>query len=319
MIGAHHGRDDLARADGRALRGARRQGRIGRRNRRCRASDARAQRARRPRVAAGARHRRHRRRRRLARSTSRPPRRSSSRAAACRSPSTATAPPRASAAAPTCWKRWASRSNAIPNARRACCARRASPFLFAQRHHPAMRAVGPVRSELGVRTIFNVLGPLDESRRREPAVVGVAEERHLVLLGGGAARARRRGGRGRALGQRARRDRRRGTDVRRAVRCERHAALDASPRRVRRRTHRSRASAAATPPFNAAALTAILAGERSPRADLVALNAALALVVAGAAADIAEGMERARTAIAERCRAGSPRRTARRAFQGGCP
>jgi anthranilate phosphoribosyltransferase len=50
--------------------------------------------------------------------------------------------------------------------------------------------------------------------------------------------------------------------------------------------------------FNADALTAILAGEVSPRADLVALNAALALVVAGAVADINDGMERARAAIA---------------------
>jgi anthranilate phosphoribosyltransferase len=50
--------------------------------------------------------------------------------------------------------------------------------------------------------------------------------------------------------------------------------------------------------LNAAALTAILNGEVSPRADLVALNAALALVVAGAAADIDDGMERARAAIA---------------------
>jgi anthranilate phosphoribosyltransferase len=50
--------------------------------------------------------------------------------------------------------------------------------------------------------------------------------------------------------------------------------------------------------FNAVALTSILAGERSPRADLVALNAALALVVASAAADINDGMNRARAAIA---------------------
>ena len=50
--------------------------------------------------------------------------------------------------------------------------------------------------------------------------------------------------------------------------------------------------------FNAAALIAILEGERSPRADLVVLNAALALVVAGAAEDLHEGMARARAAIA---------------------
>jgi len=50
--------------------------------------------------------------------------------------------------------------------------------------------------------------------------------------------------------------------------------------------------------FNATVLTAILQGERSPRADLVALNAALALVVVDAAEGIEEGMERARAAIA---------------------
>ena len=49
---------------------------------------------------------------------------------------------------------------------------------------------------------------------------------------------------------------------------------------------------------NAAALLAILGGERSPRADLVVLNAALALVVADAATGINDGMGRARAAIA---------------------
>jgi anthranilate phosphoribosyltransferase len=49
--------------------------------------------------------------------------------------------------------------------------------------------------------------------------------------------------------------------------------------------------------FNAGALLAILDGEESPRADLVLLNAALALVVAGEAVDIDDGMERGRTAI----------------------
>ncbi|MBV8748934.1 MAG: anthranilate phosphoribosyltransferase, partial [Candidatus Eremiobacteraeota bacterium] len=48
---------------------------------------------------------------------------------------------------------------------------------------------------------------------------------------------------------------------------------------------------------NAAALVLILEGERSPRADLVLLNAALALVVAGEAVDIDDGMARARTAV----------------------
>jgi anthranilate phosphoribosyltransferase len=50
--------------------------------------------------------------------------------------------------------------------------------------------------------------------------------------------------------------------------------------------------------FNAAALTAILDGEVSPRADLVCLNAALALVVASEAVDLDDGIARARASIA---------------------
>jgi anthranilate phosphoribosyltransferase len=50
--------------------------------------------------------------------------------------------------------------------------------------------------------------------------------------------------------------------------------------------------------FNAAALIAILDGEVSPRADLVCLNAALALVVASEAVDLDDGIARARASIA---------------------
>src|ERR1700678_478340 len=55
-------------------------------------------------------------------------------------------------------------------------------FLYARRHHPATRAVGPVRTELGVRTIFNVLGPLTNPAGANRQAVGGAAERHLVLL-----------------------------------------------------------------------------------------------------------------------------------------
>ena len=42
-------------------------------------------------------------------------------------------------------------------------------FLFAPAHHPAMKQVGPTRKEIGVRTIFNLVGPLDEPGERETA------------------------------------------------------------------------------------------------------------------------------------------------------
>ena len=55
-------------------------------------------------------------------------------------------------------------------------------FLFAQRHHPAMRVVGPVRRELGVRTIFNVLGPLTNPAGAQRQMVGVARPEHVELV-----------------------------------------------------------------------------------------------------------------------------------------
>jgi anthranilate phosphoribosyltransferase len=52
-------------------------------------------------------------------------------------------------------------------------------FLFAPMHHSAMRFVAPIRKELGIRTIFNVLGPLTNPARPARAVIGVFEDRLL--------------------------------------------------------------------------------------------------------------------------------------------
>lgn len=49
-------------------------------------------------------------------------------------------------------------------------------FLFAQKYHPAMRFVGPVRKELGIRTIFNVLGPLTNPAAAKRQLLGVYSE-----------------------------------------------------------------------------------------------------------------------------------------------
>jgi len=48
-------------------------------------------------------------------------------------------------------------------------------FMFAQAFHPAMRVVGPVRRELGVRTIFNILGPLTNPARPQHQLFGVGD------------------------------------------------------------------------------------------------------------------------------------------------
>lgn len=49
-------------------------------------------------------------------------------------------------------------------------------FLFAQKYHAAMRFVGPVRKELGIKTVFNILGPLTNPAAADMQVMGVYDE-----------------------------------------------------------------------------------------------------------------------------------------------
>ncbi len=169
-------------------------------------------------------------------------------------------------------------------------------FLFAQAHHPAMRAVGPIRRELGVRTIFNLLGPLTNPAGATCQVVGVAAPAHVELLaaalrGLGAAA-------GAVVHARSGLDEVAGDAPTEVAQFDRDGiwrwTLDPSDYGIAATRDDLRGGDAAV---NARALVAILDGERSPRADVVCLNAALALVVAGEAVDIEDGLVRARAAI----------------------
>ena len=165
-------------------------------------------------------------------------------------------------------------------------------FLFAQKYHPAMRYVGPIRRELGFRTVFNILGPLTNPAKPAFFLLGVYDEYLVEPVAKVLA----------ALG------------VRRALVVYGQDKMDevslSAPTTVcelrdgfyRTTVIRPESFGFArceksdllggTPEENAATVRAILAGEEcGPKRDAALLNAGCALFAAGIVQDIAEGIE----------------------------
>ena len=171
-------------------------------------------------------------------------------------------------------------------------------FLFAPKLHPAMGAVVAVRRELGVRTIFNVLGPLTNPAFAKRQVIGVYSD-HLVdivaevLLALGAEHAlvvhSHDGLDEISTSAPTRVVEVRGGSIR---------GYEISPEALGMQRHSLEAIAGGSAAENARIALAILGGEDGARADIVAANAGAALYVSGAAADIREGIALARKAIA---------------------
>ncbi len=55
-------------------------------------------------------------------------------------------------------------------------------FLFAPNYHPAFKRIGPIRKELGVRSLFNLMGPLLNPARPTHQILGVPTSRHVRLM-----------------------------------------------------------------------------------------------------------------------------------------
>jgi anthranilate phosphoribosyltransferase len=169
-------------------------------------------------------------------------------------------------------------------------------FLFAQRFHPAMRAVAGLRRELGVRTVFNLLGPLTNPAIATHQLIGVAAPRSLEIV---AEAAQRLGVRSGAVIHAANGlDEIAGDAITTMVQFDKHGTrmLHIDPRLYGIACPLSELRGGDARE-NAAALLAILEGERSPRADVVALNAAVALVIAEVAESIEEGLELAQRSL----------------------
>jgi anthranilate phosphoribosyltransferase len=170
-------------------------------------------------------------------------------------------------------------------------------FLFAPAHHPAMRHAGPVRRSLGVRTIFNVLGPLTNPVGARRQLVGVFDEALVLPI----AETLRALGCERALVVH-------GSDgLDELSPCNPSTCADVTPQGVTVRTidpaslglarSRTEELAGGDAEHNASLLRALLEGQSGPRRDAVTLNAGAALVAAGRADDLAMGLALAAAAI----------------------
>ena len=170
-------------------------------------------------------------------------------------------------------------------------------FMFAPIHHQATRYVVPVRKELGVRTIFNFLGPLTNPARAPRQIVGVADASFLDTIAGALALL----GTERALvvcGE---------DGVDELSTCALTQVVEVQDGRIERyeldatelglnRTDPAEV-AGGTPEHNAAITRAILAGEEGAARELAVLNAGAAIYAAGQAESLAQGVERARETI----------------------
>jgi anthranilate phosphoribosyltransferase len=169
-------------------------------------------------------------------------------------------------------------------------------FLMAPRYHSAMRHVGPTRVELGTRTIFNLLGPLSNPAGAKRQLVGVfaphwvmpvaevlgklGSERAWVVHGSGLDELTTAGTSMVAELKEGR------------VRCFEVAPEDAGLPRANLDDIRG-----GDPGTNAAKLTVLLDGRRGPLRDIVLLNAAAALIVAGRARDLRQGVDQAASSV----------------------
>ena len=172
-------------------------------------------------------------------------------------------------------------------------------FMFAQRHHPAMKHVAAVRKALGVKTIFNILGPLTNPARATHQMVGVynreltAQFAQVLRVLGAERAVVVHGADGldevttAAATFVSEFD---GKDVR---------SYEVKPEDLGIRRAAEAELKGGSPSENAAIMTAVLQGRGTPaQMDIVALNAGFALYAAGAAATVKAGLERARQVVA---------------------
>jgi anthranilate phosphoribosyltransferase len=184
-----------------------------------------------------------------------------------------------------------------PEAVERCIREAGIGFMMAPTHHAAMRHVGPARVELGTRTIFNLLGPLSNPAGARRQLIGVFSAAWLepmaeVLRNLGAERVWITHG---ADGL---------DEITTAASTQIVELADGvirsfeiTPEEFGLKRAQPAELKGGDAAHNAAALTGVLAGEKNPYRDIAVLNAAGALVVAGRARDLGEGVGEAAKAL----------------------
>jgi anthranilate phosphoribosyltransferase len=170
-------------------------------------------------------------------------------------------------------------------------------FMFAPNHHPAMKNVAPVRKELGVRTIFNILGPLTNPASAPNILMGVFHSdlvgiqvralqrlgaEHAVVVYGRDGMDEISLGAATLVGEL-----KNGQITEYEIHPEDFGLTMASNRALR----------VDTPEQSMAMLRGVLDNEASAARDIVMINAGAALYAANVASSIADGLARARVAI----------------------
>jgi anthranilate phosphoribosyltransferase len=193
-----------------------------------------------------------------------------------------------------------------PQAVAACIAEAGFGFMFAPAHHQATRFVVPVRHELAVRTVFNLLGPLTNPAGAPRQLIGVSDASFLERMAGALATL----GVARALvvaGEDGL-DEVSASAITKVVEVdgEQITRYELDPRELDIDVDiaRMRGAAGGTPQENASITRAILEGEGTGEGaaagtELAVINAGAAIYVAGRATTIADGVRAAREAIAD--------------------
>lgn len=181
----------------------------------------------------------------------------------------------------------------------AACVREAGVgFAFAPAFHPAFRFAGPTRREIGVPTFFNLIGPMANPGRVRRQLIGVADPRFAEPM----VRALERQGLSEAWVVHGDGFDELTTTGLSQVLALRHGEVRAStvdPSALGFARATADDLRGGTPEENAEAVRRVLAGDRGPHRDIVLLNAAAALVVAGRHADVGAAVDDAATSIDE--------------------